>query len=68
MEMLEKSLKFSFLPESEYQENSSHITDLHRKSTLLEAHSAECKVDIARYDEYNKRLNDRLQEYQQPQM
>lgn len=68
MDILVKSFTFCFLKESEYQENRAHIMDLQRKSTLLDAHSAECKIDIARYDEYNKRLNDRLQEYQQPQM
>ncbi|XP_072049913.1 HAUS augmin-like complex subunit 5 [Amphiura filiformis] len=54
--------------EAEYQENCSKLVDLQRKSALLEAHTAECKVDIARYEEYSKRLADRLNQYQQPQI
>ncbi|XP_038065283.1 HAUS augmin-like complex subunit 5 [Patiria miniata] len=51
--------------EHEYQTSCSEISDLQHKQTLLGAHSAECKANTARYEEYTKRIAGKLNRYKE---
>ncbi|XP_033641240.1 AUGMIN subunit 5-like isoform X1 [Asterias rubens] len=51
--------------EDDYQRSCSEMSDLHHKQMLLAAHSAECKADTARYDEYIKRVTAKLNHYRE---
>ncbi|XP_038064792.1 uncharacterized protein LOC119735160 [Patiria miniata] len=51
--------------EQEYQTSCSEISYLQHKQTLLGAHSAECKANTARYEEYTKRIAGKLNRYKE---
>ncbi len=54
-----------FIAEDDYQRSCYEMSDLHHKETLLAGHSAECKANTARYDEYIKRVSAKLNHYRE---
>lgn len=53
--------------EEQYQTSCDKLSSVHQKRALLSQYSTNCKADAARYNEYQKRLGGRLDQYQSPE-
>eukprot|EP00057_Strongylocentrotus_purpuratus_P001936 XP_003723513.1 PREDICTED: HAUS augmin-like complex subunit 5 [Strongylocentrotus purpuratus] len=50
--------------EEQYQQSCDKLSSIHHKRALLKQYSTDCKADAARYKEYQKRLEGRLEQIQ----
>nr|XP_054760038.1 uncharacterized protein LOC129266228 [Lytechinus pictus] len=62
-EFLQKLEKQIVSAEEQYQQSCDKVSSIQHKRALLKQFSTDCKADAARYLEYRKRLEGRLQQF-----